>query len=145
MNIDKIIEGIELNCTSKSIEDVTIKECDRSRRRAKGALRNLNTNNLEGRNNEAKLKSIIEDIDGMIKIITMDALTPEQIEYAEFKEFEMLSREILKGSSVGCYPRSGMRPYVKTVNQDLFYLLIEMIQGEHNDFLQSIIDRSKDK
>jgi hypothetical protein len=93
----------------------------------------------------ASLKSILER-----NGVQIQALTIEQVEYVGLKGASERMRERFhrhqdEGKIPNCIPAQDSFNDCTTVNETRMYLLIEMMEGKHNEFLQQIIDRSKDK
>ena len=83
--------------------------------------------------------------------VLMDALTKDQERYIDLDGSnarscnEWARIDSNDGFVIRCYPHLKDQRYSSTVNEQRLYLLMEIFEGKHNDFLQSIIDRSKDK
>lgn len=87
---------------------------------------------------------------GLLDNKQMGALTSEQKQYidlvkADEKMMELYLRLDDENKFPGCMPRALDDHYCQTYHEQLFYLFTEMLEGKHNDFLQVIIDRSKEE
>ncbi len=70
----------------------------------------------------------------------MDVLTKEQRDYIEFKLSQENMWQAFRDADI-CFPTPIDNRGAKYATESMVYFLIEAIQGKHNDFLQSIIDK----
>jgi len=83
---------------------------------------------------------------------SMMALTKEQKEYMDFKESQDKIYQIFIGMQKGdhipqCVPRSKTteHSYYNNYVESLCHDYIDMLAGNHNDFLKHIIERSEER
>lgn len=108
--------------------------------------------NHEGRHNteqRAKLRTL-ELLQKTFDGVSMESFSKDQKEFFKLKlASEKMHQRFVQHSHgenmVHCIPQQELYNDTETTNESRIYLLIEMLKGKHNDFLQSIIDRTKDK
>jgi hypothetical protein len=108
--------------------------------------------NHEGKNNAKQVTALhsLRTLQRSFEYISMEKFVEDQKEFFKLKQANERMHERFRGHSHGdtmisCYPQQDLYHDMETVNESRVYLLIEILEGKHNEFLQSIIDRSKDK
>jgi|LGVF01.1.fsa_nt_gb hypothetical protein len=108
--------------------------------------------NHEGRSNKdqrAKLRTL-ELLQKTFEGVSMENFSKDQKEYFKLKRASERMHERFREHSHGeamvrCHPRQDLYRDMETMNESRVYLLIEILEGKHNEFLQQIIDRSKNE
>ena len=108
--------------------------------------------NHEGRDN-IKQRTALRTLQLLQKTfegVSMENFSKDQKEFFKLKlaseKMHVRFRQHIHGEDmIRCHPEQNLYNDTETTNENRIYLLIEILEGKHNDFLQSIIDRSKDK
>lgn len=72
------------------------------------------------------------------EIKELKPLTKEQQEYLAMKQAERLMIEKLRESNLPCHPRPEYMGTCTSVVEQYFYLCLEILEGKHEDFLNSL-------
>ena len=109
--------------------------------------------NHEGKSNAKQVTALhsLRMLQRSFECVSMEKFIEDQKEYFALKLANERMRERfsahtdLEGSIITCWPDQDTYSDMVTISESRIYLLIEILEGKHNDFLQTIIDRSKEK